>query len=95
MGPAFAIFYTIFGIPFGRAADSGSRKHIIAFGLTVWSLMTFGCGFARHFWQMALLRVGVGVGEASLSPSAYSIITDSFDGRSLPARSQFIRAGST
>ena len=83
MGPAFAIFYTIFGIPFGRAADSGSRKHIIAFGLTVWSLMTFGCGFARHFWQMALLRVGVGVGEASLSPSAYSIITDSFDGKKL------------
>ena len=41
MGPAFAIFYTIFGIPFGRAADSGSRKHIIAFGLTIWSLMTF------------------------------------------------------
>ena len=83
MGPAFAIFYTIFGIPFGRAADSGSRKHIIAFGLGVWSLMTFGCGFARQFWQMALLRVGVGVGEASLSPSAYSIITDSFDGKKL------------
>ena len=78
MGPAFAIFYTIFGIPFGRAADTRSRKHIIAFGLLLWSLMTVGCGLARHFWQMALLRVGVGVGEASLSPSAYSMISGLF-----------------
>ena len=83
MGPAFAIFYTIFGIPFGRAADSRSRKHIIAFGLAVWSLMTVGCGLARNFVSMAVLRVGVGVGEASLSPSAYSIIADSFDGKRL------------
>jgi len=83
MGPAFAIFYTLFGIPFGRAADSRSRKHIIAFGLAVWSLMTVGCGVARNFVQMAVLRVGVGVGEASLSPSAYSIIADNFDGKRL------------
>ena len=79
MGPAFAIFYTIFGIPFGRLADTRSRKHIIAVGLTIWSLMTVGCGLARHFWQMAFLRVGVGIGEASLSPSAYSIISDYFE----------------
>ena len=78
MGPAFAIFYTIFGIPFGRLADTRSRKHIVSLGLTIWSLMTVGCGLAQHFWQMALLRVGVGVGEASLSPSAYSIISDKF-----------------
>lgn len=83
MGPAFAIFYTIFGIPFGRAADTRSRKHTIALGLALWSLMTVACGFARNFWQMALLRVGVGVGEASLSPSAYSIIADYFDGSKL------------
>ena len=83
MGPAFAIFYTIFGIPFGRAADTRSRKHVIALGLGIWSLMTVGCGLTRSFWQMALLRVGVGIGEASLSPSAYSIIADSFDGRKL------------
>lgn len=83
MGPAFAVFYTIFGIPFGRAADTRSRKHIISFGLAIWSLMTVGCGFAKAFWQMALLRVGVGVGEASLSPSAYSIISDYFDGAKL------------
>ncbi len=79
MGPAFAVFYTIFGIPFGRLADTRNRTRIIAFGLTLWSLMTVGCGIARSFLQMAVLRVGVGVGEASLSPSAYSIISDYFD----------------
>jgi MFS family permease len=79
MGPAFAIFCTIFGIPFGRLAHTRSRRHIVAAALAVWSLMTVGCGLARHFWKMALLRVGVGVGEASLSPSAYSIISDCFD----------------
>ncbi len=83
MGPAFAIFYTIFGIPFGRAADTRSRKHTISLGLVLWSIVTIGCAFARNFWHMALLRVGVGVGEASLSPSAYSIIADYFDGSKL------------
>ncbi|MBW2424817.1 MAG: MFS transporter [Deltaproteobacteria bacterium] len=79
MGPAFAVFYVICGIPFGRLADTRSRKHIIAYGLAAWSLLTVGCGIARNFAQMLLLRVGVGVGEASLSPSAYSIISDYFD----------------
>ena len=51
---------------------------MIAFGLTLWSLVTAGCGLAKNFTQMAWLRVGVGVGEATLSPSAYSMITDYF-----------------
>ena len=78
MGPAFAVFYTLFGFPFGRLADRANRTRVIAFGLGVWSLMTVGCGIARQFWQMAAMRVGVGIGEASLSPSAYSIISDVF-----------------
>ncbi len=78
MGPAFAVFYTLFGFPFGRLADRANRTRVIAFGLGVWSLMTVGCGVARQFWQMAAMRVGVGIGEASLSPSAYSIISDVF-----------------
>lgn len=78
MGPAFAVFYAIFGIPFGRLADSKSRRVIIGFGLIFWSLMTGGCALIKNFWQMAILRTGVGVGEASLSPSAYSLITDTF-----------------
>ena len=78
MGFSFAVFYTFFGIPLGRLADSKSRRGIIAAGLVVWSLMTAACGLAQRFWQFLLLRMGVGVGEAALSPAAYSMITDSF-----------------
>jgi MFS family permease len=78
MGASFAIFYTFFGIPLGRLADTRSRRALIAVGVAVWSVMTAGCGLARTFWQLALCRMGVGVGEATLSPSAYSLISDYF-----------------
>ena len=78
MGLSFAVFYTFFGIPLGRLADSRSRRAIIAAGVTIWSIMTAGCGLARNFSQMLFLRMGVGVGEAALSPAAYSMITDYF-----------------
>ncbi len=78
MGFSFAVFYTFFGIPLGRLADSRSRRTIIAVGFAFWSLFTAGCGLARNFTQMLLLRMGVGVGEAALSPAAYSLITDTF-----------------
>lgn len=83
MGLSFAVFYTFFGILLGRLADSRSRRSIIAAGVTVWSLMTAGCGLARDFAQMLVLRMGVGVGEAALSPAAYSMITDYFPKRRL------------
>jgi MFS family permease len=78
MGLSFALFYTVCGIPLGRLADSRSRRGIIAVGIVFWSLMTAACGLARHYWHLALCRVGVGVGEAALSPAAYSLIADSF-----------------
>ena len=78
MGASFAVFYTLFGIPLGRWADTRSRRLLIASGIAVWSLMTAGCGLTRKFWQLALMRMGVGVGEASLSPAAYSLISDYF-----------------
>jgi MFS family permease len=78
MGFSFAVFYTFCGIPLGRLADTRSRRSIIAAGLVVWSAFTGLCGLARNFAQMLLCRVGVGVGEAALSPSAYSLITDYF-----------------
>jgi MFS family permease len=78
MGFSFALFYTFFGIPLGRLADSRNRRTMIAVGFAMWSIMTAACGLARNFVQMLLLRMGVGVGEASLSPAAYSIITDYF-----------------
>jgi MFS family permease len=78
MGASFAVFYTFFGIPLGRLADTRSRRAIIAGGIALWSVMTAGCGLTKKFWQLALMRMGVGVGEASLSPSAYSLISDYF-----------------
>jgi MFS family permease len=78
MGFSFAVFYTFSGIPLGRLADARSRRTIIAIGFATWSLFTAGCGLARNFAQMLLLRMGVGVGEATLSPAAYSLITDYF-----------------
>jgi MFS family permease len=78
MGASFALFYTFFGIPLGRLADTRSRRALIAAGVALWSLMTAGCGLARTFWQLAACRMGVGVGEATLSPSAYSLISDYF-----------------
>ena len=78
MGFGFAVFYTFCGIPLGRLADTRSRRSIIAAGLVAWSAFTALCGLAKNFWQMLLWRTGVGVGEAALSPSAYSLITDYF-----------------
>jgi MFS family permease len=78
MGASFAVFYTLFGIPLGRIADTRSRRGLIAVGVALWSVMTAACGAARTFWQLALFRMGVGVGEATLSPSAYSLISDYF-----------------
>ncbi len=78
MGFSFAIFYTVMGIPLGRLADSKSRRLLIAAGVVLWSLMTALCGTAKVYWQMFLYRIGVGVGEAALSPAAYSMIADYF-----------------
>jgi len=77
-GMAFAIFYAIMGLPLARIADRKSRKNLIALAITVWSIMTALCGLAQGFWSLFLARVGVGVGEAALSPAAYSLITDYF-----------------
>lgn len=75
-GLSFAVFYTLMGLPLGRLADQRSRRGIITLGVLFWSVMTAACGFAKDYWQLFLARMGVGVGEAALSPSAYSIIAD-------------------
>ena len=80
-GTAFAIFYALFGIPLGRLADSWSRTRLLALGLTLWSCMTTLSGFARNGTMLAAARVGVGVGEATASPCAYSLISDWFPQR--------------
>lgn len=77
-GIAFALFYTIMGIPIARMADRYSRRWIIVIGVACWSIATCLCGLARSFGALFLARVGVGVGEAALSPAAYSMISDMF-----------------
>jgi predicted MFS family arabinose efflux permease len=77
-GFAFALFYTFAGIPIARWADRASRRSIIALGLGLWSAMTAASGLASSFLQLALARVGVGVGEAAGSPPAHSLISDYF-----------------
>jgi MFS family permease len=78
MGFSFAVFYTFCGIPLGRIADIASRRWVVTIGVAFWSAATAACGLAHHYWQLFLGRIGVGIGEAALSPSAYSLIADSF-----------------
>lgn len=83
-GGAFGIFYTLMGLPIGWMADRYNRKKLIAVGIAAWSVMTALCGFAQSYVHLFLARIGVGVGEATLSPSAYSMLSDSFDRQRLP-----------
>lgn len=85
-GLAFGIFYAIMGIPLGWAADRVPRRSLIAAGITFWCAATALCGMAQNFWQLFLARMGVGVGEAALSPAALSLISDLFppEKRALP-----------
>ena len=77
-GTAFAVFYAVFGIPLGKLADVWTRKSLISIGLAFWSLMTALSGTARSFAALAAYRFGVGVGEASASPAAFSMLSDYF-----------------
>lgn len=77
-GTAFAVFYAIFGIPLGRLADVWVRKSLISAGLFFWSFMTALSGTARNFGSLALFRFGVGIGEASATPAAFSMLSDYF-----------------
>lgn len=77
-GLAFALLYVIGGIPIGRMIDTGRRVVVLAACIVVWSLSTAACGLAPHFVWLFLARVGVGAGEAGLSPAAVSLIGDYF-----------------
>lgn len=77
-GFAFSLLFVVVGIPLARLADRRSRRAIIAAGITFWCAMTAMCGLSKTFGQLFLARMGVGVGEAALSPAAASLIADSF-----------------
>jgi predicted MFS family arabinose efflux permease len=78
LGLTFALLYSLLGIPMARWADRHARTRLIALGLAIWAAMTALSGFARSFAQLALARVGVGIGEASYMPAAYSVLSDYF-----------------
>lgn len=80
-GAAFAVFYALFGVPLGRLADRWHRVRLLTIGLMLWSTMTALSGFARNYFTLSLARMGVGVGEATASPTAYSLISDYFPAR--------------
>jgi len=77
-GTAFGVFYALFGIPLGKLADRWFRVKLLALGLALWSLMTALSGLSRNFGQIGAARIGVGVGEATLSPCTYSLVSDYF-----------------
>jgi MFS family permease len=77
-GIAFGIFYTLACIPIGRLADKVSRTKLLSFCLFFFSIFAMGSGLVRNYWQLFLMRVGVGIGEASVTPTGFSLLSDSF-----------------
>jgi MFS family permease len=82
-GLSFALFLSIAGLPIGRLVDTKRRTRLLAIGVAAWSLMTAACGLARSFGPLLAARIGVGAGEATMTPSAYSLIGDLFGARRL------------
>lgn len=82
-GLAFSLFYAVMGIPLGKLADTANRMRLLAACISLWSLFTAGCGLAKSFIGMFICRIGVGVGEAGLTPAAYSVASDMFPKRQL------------
>jgi len=77
-GPAFALFYVTLGIPIALLADRWNRRNLIVASLMIWSAMTALSGAAANIFQLALARIGVGIGEAGFSPPAHSMIADMY-----------------
>ncbi|GAB3104039.1 MFS transporter [Aestuariicella hydrocarbonica] len=94
-GFAFAILYSFMGIPLGRIVDSHSRRLVVSIGVFSWSVMTCLCGLVQNIQQLFIARVGVGVGEASLSPGAYSLLGDYFKAEKLPKALSIFAMGVT
>jgi MFS family permease len=82
-GAGFAVLYALMALPMGILADRKGRAQLASAGVAVWSIMTMCCGLAGNFFQMLLGRLGVGVGEAALTPAAYPIIKNIFPDRKL------------
>jgi MFS family permease len=94
-GLAFTVFYTFLGLPIGRLADRKSRRTIVGIGVLFWSVMTCACGLVRSFGSLFVARMGVGLGEAALSPPAHSLLSDLFPAKLLPRAMSVFTLGIT
>lgn len=77
-GLAFALLYSILGVPLAFLADRTRRSWVIGGSLAVWSAFTALCGMAQGYWHLFLARLGVGVGEAGGVAPSYALIADYF-----------------
>jgi MFS family permease len=93
MGFAFTFFYAVLGLPIARLVDRKSRKLIMTVGITIWSVMTMLCGLATSFWHLFIARMGLGAGETTSGPSAYSLLSDYFPPHRLPRAISFMQVG--
>ena len=85
-GLAFVLPYVILSIPLGRIVDRANRIRVLVIGILVWTISCVTCGLAKNFWQLGVARMGVGAGEASVTPASWSLLADYFpeDRRALP-----------
>jgi MFS family permease len=93
IGFMFVLFYVGAGIPISLLVDRGPRKWIIGIGIAFWSVMTAVCGLAQNFWQLAVARMGVGVGESCNAPATYSMTADMFPRHRLAGAISVINIG--
>jgi MFS family permease len=93
MGFAFTFFYAVLGLPVARLVDRKNRKLIMTAGIAIWSAMTMLCGLAKNFWHLFIARMGLGVGETTSGPSAYSLLSDYFPPHRLPRAISFMQVG--
>jgi MFS family permease len=80
-GFAFVVLYSTLGLPIGRLIDRHQRRLVLAAGVAIWSVMTIACGLAHTYWTLFSARIGVGIGEACLTPAACSLLADCFEPR--------------
>ena len=85
-GLAFVLPYVILSIPLGRIVDRANRIRVLVFGILIWTVSCVTCGLAKNFWQLGVARMGVGAGEASVTPASWSLLADYFpeNKRALP-----------
>lgn len=93
LGPAFSLFHVLVAIPLGWYADRSNRKYLLLAGIVIWCAMTTGSGLVATFLPLFLMRLGLGLGEAVVSPCSVSIISDYFDRKSRPRAISVYMAG--